>query len=65
MVTPNDLIDRKVAAYNRHDIDGFVACYAPDAEVLQADGSMLASGRDAFVRSTADSSRTVRACTRR
>jgi hypothetical protein len=39
------LIDR-VTAYNRRDVQGFVACYAPDAKVMQTDGSTLASGRD-------------------
>jgi uncharacterized protein (TIGR02246 family) len=46
MTTSSDVIDRQVAAYNRPDIQGFVACYAPDAKVVQPDGSTLASGRD-------------------
>jgi uncharacterized protein (TIGR02246 family) len=46
MTTSSDVIDRQVAAYNRRDIQGFVACYAPDAKVMQKDGSTLASGRD-------------------
>jgi uncharacterized protein (TIGR02246 family) len=46
MTTSSDVIDRQVAAYNRRDIQGFVACYAPDAKVMQPDGSTLASGRD-------------------
>jgi uncharacterized protein (TIGR02246 family) len=46
MTTSRDVIDRQVAAYNRRDIQGFVACYAPDAKVMQPDGSTLASGRD-------------------
>jgi uncharacterized protein (TIGR02246 family) len=45
MTTSSEVIDRQVAAYNRRDVQGFVACYAPDAKVVQADGSMLASGR--------------------
>src|ERR1022692_4630975 len=46
MTTPSEVIDRQVAAYNRRDVQGFVACYAPDAKVVQPDGSLLASGRD-------------------
>ncbi|HXC79665.1 MAG TPA: nuclear transport factor 2 family protein [Candidatus Acidoferrum sp.] len=46
MTTSSDVIDRQVAAANRRDIQGFVACYAPDAKVIQPDGSTLASGRD-------------------
>jgi uncharacterized protein (TIGR02246 family) len=46
MPTPSEVIDRQVAAYNRRDVQGFVACYAPDAKVVQPDGSLLASGRD-------------------
>jgi len=46
MTTPSEVTDRQVAADNRRDIQGFVACYAPDAKVVQPDGSMLASGRD-------------------
>lgn len=44
MTTPNEVIDRQIDAYNRRDPDAFVACYAPDATVVQPDGSTLASG---------------------
>jgi uncharacterized protein (TIGR02246 family) len=46
MATPRDVVDQQIAAYNRRDINGFVACYAEDATVVQSDGSLLASGRD-------------------
>jgi hypothetical protein len=46
VTAPRDIIDRQVAAYNRRDVDGFVACYAVDAKVVQPDGSLLASGHD-------------------
>jgi uncharacterized protein (TIGR02246 family) len=46
MYTPREVIDQQVAAYNKRDLDAFVACYAPDATVVQPDGSILASGRD-------------------
>ena len=46
MVKSCDVVDQQIAAYNRRDIDGFVACYAEDAKVAQSDGSLLASGHD-------------------
>jgi uncharacterized protein (TIGR02246 family) len=46
MTTARDVVDQQIAAYNRRDIDGFVACYAEDAKVVQPDGSLLASGHD-------------------
>jgi len=46
MATSRDVVDQQIAAYNRRDLDGFVACYAKDAKVVQSDGSVLASGLD-------------------
>jgi hypothetical protein len=46
MVTACDAVDQQIAAYNRRDIEGFVACYADNAKVFQPDGSLLASGHD-------------------
>lgn len=43
---PEDPVDNQLAAYNRHDVDAFAACYAPDAEVRAADGRLLMRGRD-------------------
>lgn len=41
------IIDQQLEAYNRHDLEGFVACYAPDAELINlADGSLIAAGSD-------------------
>lgn len=45
-MTAHDVVDQQIDAYNRRDIDGFVACYAVTARVVQPDGSPLASGRD-------------------
>jgi uncharacterized protein (TIGR02246 family) len=44
MAVPREIVDRQVAAYNRRDLDAFVQCYAPDAVVVQPDGSLLATG---------------------
>ena len=65
MTTSSDVIDRQVAAYNRRDIQGFVACYAPDAKVVQPDGSTLASGRDQIGSVYGGPFETVRPCTQR
>jgi len=46
MTRPRELIDRQIAAYNRRDLEAFVACYASDATIVQPDGSLLASGHD-------------------
>jgi uncharacterized protein (TIGR02246 family) len=40
------LIQRQVEAYNAHDLDGFVACFADDAVLTDlASGRVFASGR--------------------
>ncbi len=41
MTMASDVADRQVAAYNRRDIEAFVACYAPAAMVLRPDGGVL------------------------
>ena len=46
MSTPRQVVDRQLAAYNRRDIEEFVACYAAEAQIVQPDGSLLASGHD-------------------
>lgn len=47
MTTPQSVVERQLAAYNSHDLDAFVATYAPDARIGQADGSSLV-GREAL-----------------
>jgi hypothetical protein len=42
----NDPVQAQLEAYNRHDVDGFVACYAEDAEIRLADGRVLMRGRE-------------------
>jgi putative hydrolase of HD superfamily len=46
MSTPREVVDQQVAAYNRRDLEGFVACYATEAQIVQPDGKLLASGHD-------------------
>ncbi len=43
---PVSIIERQLEAYNRHDLDGFLACYSPDAELIdQMSGAVIARGR--------------------
>jgi hypothetical protein len=39
-------VERQVAAYNEHDVDVFVACYATDVVIEDASGTTLLSGRE-------------------
>lgn len=41
-----DAIERQERAYNAHDLDAFVGCYAEDVVVEDADGKVVMSGRD-------------------
>jgi uncharacterized protein (TIGR02246 family) len=43
-----DLIERQIAAFNARDIEKFVACYAPDARILDASGGAMATGHEAI-----------------
>jgi hypothetical protein len=50
-VTPenaSDPVERQVDAYNRKDLDAFLACYAADTVVEDAAGSVLMRGQDAM-----------------
>jgi putative hydrolase of HD superfamily len=48
MDTPESVVDRQLAAYNRRDLAAWVATYAPDAQQVLADGTVLASGHAAL-----------------
>jgi hypothetical protein len=41
-----DSVERQVRAYNEHDVDEFVACYAEAVVIEDADGSILVRGRE-------------------
>lgn len=41
-----DAVERQERAYNEHDLDGFVACYAEGVVVEDAHGNVVMSGRD-------------------
>jgi hypothetical protein len=41
-----DAVERQVEAYNAGDVDAFVACYADDVVVENAEGEVQMSGRD-------------------
>lgn len=37
-------VHRQLVAYNDHDLDRFVACFAADIRLIDADGSVRANG---------------------
>jgi hypothetical protein len=41
----SDVVDRVVAALNAHDLDAFVACYAPAAMIENGYDEVIARGR--------------------
>jgi hypothetical protein len=44
----SDPVERQVDAYNRRDIDAFLACYARDTVVENAAGNVIMRGQDAM-----------------
>lgn len=40
-----DAVERQERAYNTHDLDGFVACYAEGVVIEDAEGNVIMSGR--------------------
>jgi uncharacterized protein (TIGR02246 family) len=42
--TPDAVVQRQLDAYNAHDLDGWLATYAPDAQQFELPGKLLASG---------------------
>ncbi len=46
-ITPEtDAVQAQVDAYNAHDLRWFVACYAPDAIIVDGTGRVIAKGHD-------------------
>ncbi len=41
-----DVVQRQLDAYNGHDVDAFLGCYAADAVIRHADGRVLMTGHD-------------------
>jgi uncharacterized protein (TIGR02246 family) len=42
---PDDPVQGQLEAYNAHDIEAFLACYADDAVIRHADGHVMMRGR--------------------
>ncbi len=42
------IVARQLEAYNRHDLDGFMACFAPDARIENGEGMVIAENIDAI-----------------
>ncbi|MGZ6793516.1 MAG: nuclear transport factor 2 family protein [Mycobacteriales bacterium] len=47
-MTAEELVDRQVDAYNRHDLEAFLACYAREVTVRGPDGSVTLDGIEAI-----------------
>ncbi|HEU4457378.1 MAG TPA: nuclear transport factor 2 family protein [Longimicrobium sp.] len=44
----NDPVQEQLDAYNAHDLPRFLACYAPDVRVEDAEGRTLSTGLEAM-----------------
>ena len=42
--TPTEIVDRQLAAYNARNVEAFLRCYAPDAELFEFPDKSLAKG---------------------
>lgn len=42
----SDVVDRVIEALNAHDLEAFVACYAPDATIENGHDEVVARGHD-------------------
>jgi hypothetical protein len=47
-MTATDVVARQVEAYNAADLEGFLACYAPQVVVRSGEGVVLNDGLDAM-----------------
>ena len=47
-MSPEDVVARQVDAYNGHDLEAFVACYAVDVVVMSGTGQVMLEGSDAL-----------------
>jgi hypothetical protein len=45
---PEDVVIRQVDAYNAHELEAFVACYADDVVVMSGTGQVMLDGSDAL-----------------
>ncbi|RJL32226.1 nuclear transport factor 2 family protein [Bailinhaonella thermotolerans] len=41
MSQPVDVVERQLAAYNAHDLEGFAATYAEDVRIERRDGAVI------------------------
>jgi hypothetical protein len=44
----NDPVQEQLDAYNAHDLERFLACYAPDVRIEDAEGRTTTSGLEAM-----------------
>jgi hypothetical protein len=41
-----EVVERQLAAYNAHDLDGFVACYTDGIVIIDGEGNRILDGVD-------------------
>ncbi len=46
--SPDTVVQRQLDAYNGHDLDAWIATYAPDAQQFEHPAKLLASGADSI-----------------
>ena len=46
--SPDAVVQRQLDAYNGHDLDAWIATYAPDAQQFEHPAKLLASGADSI-----------------
>ena len=46
--SPDAVVQRQLDAYNAHDLDAWIATYAPDAQQFEHPAKLLASGADSI-----------------
>jgi hypothetical protein len=49
-MTPEDVVQQQVDAFNAHDVEQFVGCYSADAVIEDGDGRILYEGSNAIRR---------------
>lgn len=47
-MSPAEVVDRQLDAYNRHDLEAFVACYTEDARFIEMPDRVVLEGHAAF-----------------
>lgn len=61
-ITPEQIVQQQLDAYNAHDLDAWLTTYAPDARQFEHPATLLASGHAEIRARGATISRTSSSC---